>query len=649
MVPAIQSHKGTGNYFYVDGQATVQVPPGNCLVSVGHGYEWNPVVLFPVLTTDTTLFITLTRFSDMPSRRWYSGDMHVHGHHAPIEYDIGPADAMRVARAEGLAVLHMLDQEESFTGAPHPLSDAQTVLSYSYELRNQTYGHAPLPGLAFSPAPELCCLPPEPAWPMLHDMHAQLAGTGLLVLGHPRTTGNFLDVADWPGAGLGRELPVLAALGSLDAIDVLSYSNRPYEAWADWYDVLSAGLRATPTAGTDAVLNKWDTQAVGGLRVYARLAPGAPFSHAAWLDAVRAGRTFVTSDALIPEFSVNGRTMGDTLEVAGDTMAPVFHLRAESAIGLDRVVLIADGVEAWARPIVPSGSRTVYDTTLTLAMPTPAWVAARVHSRLGSPQGVYEHAVAHTNAVRITRHGAPVRRLGPSIRWLATLDSLEALVTARGGWTAQWHLDSVLARLERAREVYRLAWFEQPPAAFDLIAPPTGTTVTAPVTLAWEASFDPDSGDAVRYRVRIAADSTLANATELDATGTSITPALAANATWWWTVEAVDRAGHRVPATDGLRRFHLLPATAGAGGPASPVRPRAEPNPARGAVRILGVRGPIEIVDVAGRRVAWSGRGITADGDGLRWDGSGPDSPAPAGIYWVRAPGVPLLRIALLR
>ena len=52
-----------------------------------------------------------------------------------------------------------------------------------------------------------------------HNPYPWIARARAMILAHPHSTDNYYYDDYWPGAGLGRELPVLGALGALDALD----------------------------------------------------------------------------------------------------------------------------------------------------------------------------------------------------------------------------------------------------------------------------------------------------------------------------------------------------------------------------------------------------------------------------------------------
>lgn len=628
------SHLGAGGHFYIDGSATLQVPAGDYDVMIGRGFEWKARSISVSIARDTVTRHILTRSFDLRPLGWYSGDVHSHAKHPPLEYPIGPTEALRVARAEGLSVTHLLDQSDDFTGAPHPISDSEHLLYMSYEHRNQTYGHVVLPGLQ-QPVTEECCLTPQAPYPTLLDLSREVRaqGDGLVVLAHPRTTDAYAPASGWPGAGLGRELPVLLAHGALDAMDVVSYSNAPDTLWSEWYDALEAGFHLPPSAGTDAVLNWYNHAPPGGWRVYADLGDGQPLDYDAWLAAVRRGHAFVTGYPLIPSFEVNGVVPGDTLDVNRDTVTVQVHWNARCAIELADIRVIANGECVFARP-TPSRP-TVHDTTITVRVATPGWLALRVLGVQGFIHTAPAIPVAHTAAVWLQRDGVSRRSTAASARWQDQLDTLSTYLEARDGWSAAWQRDTVEARIALARAVYGSA-FVVPPTAFAWLEPAADGAAAA--QLVWTSATDPEPGDRVRYRVRI----TRANdAAVVVDTLTSLTQfstwALTPGEAYVASVHAQDRSGQGPLAGGTPRAFVHVALPLLSAPPAAPVRVRAWPNPSRGALAIEGLGDDTEVLDLSGRRVAWLGAGVSRDGAMLHWTHAHDRAPLAPGVYLVRS------------
>ncbi len=632
---ALMSHAPLGGYFYLDGSALVYVPVGATTITVSRGFEYVPARLVVNVKRATTVRVTLSRLANLAAEGWFPGDVHTHARHGPLDYDLTPLQAKRVAMAEGLSVLDLLDQDWEFTGGPHAVSDAGTILYCSYEHRNQVAGHVGLPALRQAVSGG-CCLSPQPPYPMLLDLAAQVhAQDGArVVLSHPHTTDDYDMLSAWPGAGLARELPVLAALGGLDAMDVASYSNEPDLDTTDWFALLSAGVDIPPAAGTDAALGWYNSAPPGGWRVYAR-PTGMLLDYDGWLDALVAGRCFVTSFPLVRDFRVAGRGPGESLDVAADTLVATVDLSARCAIGLAGVALVADGAEVWTRPIAADPQVQAFDTTFVLRIPRPGWLLLRVDGTPGHPALAAPEAVAYTNAVRVLHDGAPLRRVEALLRWLDQLDAYEDLALERCDWPVAWQRDTLLARLARARQVFGES-FRTRPEDFALASPLPGDTAWA--GLSWAPAADADSGDCVRYLVRVGSDSTLADAGIVRTAATSVSELGLVPCRWyWWSVEAEDRGGGRTASTPQLGWFYMPGVLDVGDGPAAgAVPPRARPNPSLGAVTLEGLGADVTVYDLAGRRVAWPGHGVRAGASGAVWDGLDGPRPAAPGVYLAR-------------
>src|SRR5262249_29259515 len=137
--------------------------------------------------------------------------------------------------------------------------------------------------------------------------------------------------ANWKGEGLAD-----LVLDKVDAVEISG--GGPWSEPEDWYTLLNAGLRATPVAGSCKASN---LHTLGGFRTYARLQPGEEFTYAAWIEAIRAGRTFVTNGPLLT-LQTNGADPGATLELGAS--API-QVRAEARglTGLRTLELLFNG------------------------------------------------------------------------------------------------------------------------------------------------------------------------------------------------------------------------------------------------------------------------------------------------------------------
>ena len=123
---------------------------------------------------------------------------------------------------------------------------------------------------------------------------------------------------------------------------------------------------------------------------------------------------------------------------------------------------------------------------------------------------------------------------------LDRLDALEQRLNVRRNWSVAWHEDTLRVRLQRARAVYGQV-FRSAPSRFEALVDLGERTPR----LQWTRSSDSESGDRVRYRVTLAADSTFADPTVFftDSTWIQSTPARAGLPSWW-RIEAIDRGGN---------------------------------------------------------------------------------------------------------
>jgi hypothetical protein len=115
---------------------------------------------------------------------------------------------------------------------------------------------------------------------------------------------------------------------------------------------------------------------VGANRVFARVE--GEFTYQNWIDALKAGRTFVTNSPVL-DFTVNGRDPGATLELNSKAPRPkTVEVRAvaESQIPYDRLEIVANGVVV--AQVTPSGARHRAAIHIEHPIWKSCWLAARV-------------------------------------------------------------------------------------------------------------------------------------------------------------------------------------------------------------------------------------------------------------------------------
>ncbi len=377
----------------------------------------------------------------MQREGWYSGDTHVHF--------LDPRSALRELRGEDLNVVNILATKwgelitnvEHFIGAPSPLSGGDEIVYVGEETRHGFLGHTILLNLKELVYPLTWGGPGEgvpggfdyPA--MAHQADKAHAQGGLVTWAHfPGPTG---------------ELAVDIALGKIDAIDLLTWGDAFRETGRappaqTWYRFLNVGFDVPATAGTDKMYNN---QVVGSVRTYAHV--DGPFTYEAWLDGVRAGRTFVTTGPMVT-FSAAGRTLGERIE-AGDGEALPVRATVSSRWPVDRIEIIEGGTVVATMENEDGARDLVFETEVTVSR--SSWVAARTYASHELPyNGV--PVMAHTSPIYIDVAGRP-RRSPEDTAFLAEWTD-RAIEWARTEARFQYETqrEEVIALFERAKAIY---------------------------------------------------------------------------------------------------------------------------------------------------------------------------------------------------
>ena len=375
--------QGALRWSYIDGACEITLPAGVPLrVRATKGPEFRPLDETITLGAgQLSLRFALSRWSNVAADGWVSGDSRCHF--------LTPHAAVLEAQAEDLAVVNVLAAEtrmlaqdaDTYWGAPELLafsgqepalerggsSVAVNTLNVHPVLGKVGLlnSHRPVFPLAFG-GPDV-----TDDW-SLSDWCGQCHRKGGLTV--------WVDAFRESGGLIGGEALVCAILGTIDAIEFDGHPrSKPFLPWV--YRLWNAGFLVPLVGGSGKDSN---AVALGGVRTYARASGGCepPGSSrlAGWIDAVRAGRTFVTTGPLL-DFSPD-----ETPRVSARSLAP-----------FDTLDLIADG------DVIASASATQADGiwSATVEHPRPAcgWVAGRI---------VGKDVFAHTSPIRF---GEP-RRTG---------------------------------------------------------------------------------------------------------------------------------------------------------------------------------------------------------------------------------------------
>ncbi len=427
---------GGSSYAYVPGSFSIGLPVGAVDVEVVAGFARRPVLRrFEIDGSTGRLRIPLERSADPRRDGWITADSHVHF--------LSPSTALLQADAEDLDLVNLLAAQWGdlftsvsdlpFGSAGSPGNGRRVVVGT--ENRQNLLGHLALLGARRPTTPLASGGPPE----------GRMAGALSVLLAdwadRCRAAGGLVVAAHFPLPYAEIAADIIA--GKIDAVEAQALSPTLDDpAIVEWYRFLNLGDRLPIVAGTDKMSAEVP---VGAVRTYTRVGEGE-LTFDRWADAVRAGRTFVSSGPFL-QLSVEGCEPGDVIRLDGQTrlQAVVRATAAQPVIGDLELVVNGRVVAATSDP---RGS-----TTLVLEspvdVPAGAWIAARSRSRAVIESAFTTAMAAHTSPIYVEVGGRPIE---PGAADAAVV---EAVIIGARTWVAD--VAAVVSRSERER---MLAFFD---------------------------------------------------------------------------------------------------------------------------------------------------------------------------------------------
>ena len=460
------------HYAHTDGTFDIEVPAGRVSVTAMRGFEYAPDSAAVDVPAGGVAEVTLQleRITDPMQAGWYSGDMHVHDLHEgrfgltqEMFFRQLEADDVRVVNA----LIHMdgtklMGRWEDLTGEPYRLSTDERILYYTQEFRG-SYGHVALLGLQRFIMPLIGGARGTPYAPdvlKLRHIDAAHEQGGIAGFVHP-----YNGPVDTPQRAAAADIPVHVALGRGDFFDVVSIASRELESAEIYYRMLNCGFRIAATGGTDNFSDVWLDPSGGTARTYTHVQGAPPLTFGAWLDAVRAGRTFGTSGPLLffstrPSNPVaDWREPGGEIQLAGnDTTALDVHVDVASVVPIERVEIVANGevVRWWDidTPINERGVPARFDWNLedTIELPEGGWVTARA---IGPPSQYVgdAFAFAQTSPVYVVRDDMTYTSAEDARFLLDTIDIIRERSVRRDSWNTEVKKAEYLGSIDEARAV----------------------------------------------------------------------------------------------------------------------------------------------------------------------------------------------------
>ena len=438
---------GSEKCSYIDGNCEVKLPAGNLRVQVSKGFEYTPLDRDIALAPgQLALRLNIERWIDLRAEGWYSGDARAHF--------LSPQGALLEAAAEDLAVVDLLATRERGEGARS--SSIPNILAFSGQRPAlQSEGHMVVVNTL--------------------NQHAALGRLGLLNahrIVFPLSFGGPDQVDDWTlsdwcdqchrkgglvvwaepdgeepdGAGQGEALADLV-LGKIDALEVSRIESIVPEAVGRWYHLLGAGFRV-PLVGASAKTS--NATPVGSIRTYAQLSKETPFTYKAWIESIRAGRSYVSNGPLI-RLSVNGQPPGTLLDVPAGKAVQV-RADARSLRPFDRLEILFNGRSILSAE--PSGSPRKALIDQEVALETGGWLAAWCSTDDSTTARGVERGFAHTSPIYVRVGGVTTKPDGPCVAlFLRLLESTGQWIGRGGNFRKPDQRDRLLHILRQARTV----------------------------------------------------------------------------------------------------------------------------------------------------------------------------------------------------
>ena len=445
--------------FHHPGTFEVDLPVGDATLTAVKGFEHRPAEAAAEIRQDrvTEITLQLDEVIDMEQRGWFNGSTHVHMNYAGNLHNT-PENLMMMSEAEDQDIVlnqiankdnRILDYQHFVPGGgPHPLSEPDHLLVIGQEYRPPFYGHVFMFGMRdhlispYATGYEGTAI--ESLYPSNTDMFRkakeQGAYTGYV---HSGFRGDPLQ----GNLGGAKGFMVDAALATADAVEWGNSQDGFPPLYACW----SNGLRVVVVGGEDSISSLHQTAIVGSVRTYVKPEDGA-LTMRGWLDAMRAGRAFMTNGPLV-ELAVDGRIPGETVDIRRGGEVTV-SLEVTSISPLEKAELVFNG-EVVAE-IGFTGDRKSLRFERAFRPDRSGWYHVRVN---GAPQDSFPFDVGYTQAVTnpvwVLVDGAPVRSVEAADYAIAWIDKLQDMAEEWPGWRSQAEQEHVYAQFEEARQVYR--------------------------------------------------------------------------------------------------------------------------------------------------------------------------------------------------
>ena len=403
-------------HFYSTGKSTLTLPSGSYSIRVFKGpeYEVSQAEIKVVAGKNLQKSISVSRFTNMPEKGWYSADDHLHitRYHKGVDPVV-----LKLMIAEDIHVGNLLQMGRSDTnmttyqyahGKKSRYQEGNHLITSGQEnMRTHLLGHTITLGA------DEAIYNPE-TYPLYKLAWKEAVDQGAL-----NGFAHFGEVR----LGLESGLPILAPHNLMHFLEVLQFNRGRFGAW---YNLLNLGFRIAPTAGTDYMCNNVFP---GAERFFTKVE--GPFNFENWLEGVRAGRTFVTTGPIL-EFGINDQDIGGEVflsEEAEVTIKGEVKFQKRDYDYVMELELVENGEVIKKFPRVDDSGKISFE--IKHKVQETSWLALRINSRFFNRYpGKMPYETAHSAPIYVTLENSPPIAEHPRTRaiakkWLASLEALE--------------------------------------------------------------------------------------------------------------------------------------------------------------------------------------------------------------------------------
>ncbi len=441
-------------FFHIRGSSRFEAPAGKLILEATRGFEHFPAAQTVEVKADQVTRVELTprRLTNLKTGGWYSGSNHVHMNYGGNLLNT-PENLLLMAAAEDMDVVgelicnkdNRIFDHQFFSGALDRRSTPDRLLYFNEEYRPPFYGHVSLINLTkhlispFTTGYEGTAI--ESLYPSNTDMfrlaRAQGAIGGYV---HP-----WSREPERVGYAVARGFPVDLALGVTEYLEVLTSALYQPHTSAVWHRALNCGFRVSATAGEDSILSLHNTPIIGADRTYAHLGP--KLDYAAWIDAFRRGRTFVTNGPLL-DFRINDKMPGEEIRLPAGGSAIEMTAKLQTVVPVEKLEVIHNG------RVIESFNPQGGEARKTLPVTRSGWFTLRALGSKAQHPTDDRFAYAETGAIYVMCGDQPIRSRADAEYFMRWIDDITRQAEQHAGWRSERERKHVMSQFAEARQMF---------------------------------------------------------------------------------------------------------------------------------------------------------------------------------------------------